>query len=70
MKMRADNDSLWPYGRLNLHFKFDEDDHDDSEMTFLNETGVFNGEEVVAIICRQPATANFISRHMYNFFVA
>ena len=70
MKMRADNDSLWPYGRLNLHFKFDEDDHDDSEMTFLNETGVFNGEEVVDIICRQPATANFISRHMYNFFVA
>ena len=70
MKMRADNDSLWPYGRLNLHFEFDEDDHDGSEMTFLNETGVFNGEEVVDIICRQPATANFISRHMYNFFVA
>ena len=70
MKMRADNDSLWPYGRLNLHFEFDEDDHDDGELTFLDETGVFNGEDIVDIICRQSATARFISRHMYNFFVA
>ncbi len=70
MKMKAENDSLWPYGRLNLHFEFDEDDHDNGEMTFLNETGSFNGDDVVDIICRQPATASFISRHMYNFFVA
>ena len=70
MKMRADNDSLWPYGRINLHFEFDEDDHEDGVTTFLNETGAFSGEDVVDIICRQPATAKFISRHMYNFFVA
>ena len=32
--------------------------------------GNFNGEDVIDIICRQPATANFVSRHLYNFFVA
>ena len=30
----------------------------------------FNGEDVIDIICQQPATARFISRHMYHFFVA
>ena len=70
LTMRARNDSLWPYGRLNLHFEFDEDDHDGGAKTFLGETGEFNGEDVVDIICRQPATARFISRHMYSFFVA
>ena len=68
--MRARNDSLWPYGRLNLHFEFDQEDHDGGAKTFLGETGEFNGEDIVDIICRQPATARFISRHMYSFFVA
>jgi uncharacterized protein (DUF1800 family) len=49
---------------------YEEDDHDDSEKTFLGETGRFNGEDIVDIIVKQPATARFISRHMYNFFVA
>ena len=29
-----------------------------------------NGEDIVDIVYRQPATARFISRHMYSFFVA
>ena len=33
-------------------------------------TGNFNGEDVVDIIVRQPATAEFVSRHLYSFFVA
>jgi len=70
LTLRAQNDSLWPYGRLNFHFEFDEHDHDNGDKTFLGETGEFNGENIVEIICRQPATARFISRHMYSFFVA
>lgn len=70
MERRAQNDSLWPYGRLNLHFEYRPGDHDGGEKTFLGETGELSGEDVVEIICRQPATARFISRHMYNFFVA
>ena len=70
MLMRARNDSLWPYGRLDLFFEYRPDDHDDGEKTFLGETGRFGGEDIVAITCRQEATARFISRNMYSFFVA
>ena len=70
MEKRVANDSLWPYGRINLHFEYQEEDHDGGEKSFLGETGRFAGEDIVEIICRQPATARFIARHMYSFFVA
>ena len=61
---------LDPYGRYPSEFIYREDDHDDSEKTFLGHTGRFDGEDIIDIIVRQPATAGFISRHLYNFFVA
>ena len=59
-----------PYGRYPSTFIFNPDDHDDGEKTFLGRTGNFNGEDVIDIICEQPATARFISRHIYDYFVA
>ncbi|MDA1127981.1 MAG: DUF1800 domain-containing protein [Chloroflexi bacterium] len=59
-----------PYGRYAAQFVYDPADHDDGEKTFLGETGHFNGEDIIDIIVKQPATARFISRHMYNFFIA
>jgi len=59
-----------PYGRYAATFLYNPDDHDDEEKTFLGETGRFNGEDVIDIIVKQPATARFVSRHLYNFFVA
>ena len=47
-----------------------DDDHDHGEKTFLGETGNWNGHDIIEIVARQPATAKFISRHLYNFFVA
>ena len=70
MERRAQNDSLWPYGRLNIHFEYHTNRHDFGDKTFLGETGDFSGEDIVEIICNQSATAKFIARHMYNFFVA
>ena len=70
MELRSARDSDWPYGRLSWHFEYDAEDHDDGEKEFLGEKGRFNGEDIVDIICKQPATARFISRHMYHFFVA
>jgi uncharacterized protein (DUF1800 family) len=67
---RVARDSVWPYGRLDWQFEYRDDDHDDEEKTFLGHAGAFNGEEIIDIICRQPATARFIARHLYNFFVA
>ena len=59
-----------PIGRHDWHFTYRADDHDDGEKTILGETGNFNGEDVIDIICAHPATATFIARHLYNFFVA
>ena len=70
MAMMSRKDSIWPYGRIGRHFEFRDRDHDDGEKAFLGENGRFNGEDVIEIICRQPATARFIARHLYNFFVA
>ena len=60
----------FPFGRSPWEFRYDPADHDDGEKTFLGETGRWNGDDILDIICKQPATARFISRHMYNFFVA
>jgi len=70
LSLMAFKDSIWPYGRILWHHEYREEDHDDGEKQFLGESGRFNGEDVVEIICRQDATANFIARHIYNFFVA
>ena len=61
---------LDPYGRFPSEFVYRADDHDDGVKTFLGETGRFDGEDIVDIIVRQAATARFVSRHLYNFFVA
>ena len=59
-----------PYGRYAAQFLYNPGDHDNEEKTFLGETGNFSGEDVIDIIVKQPATARFISRHLYNYFVA
>ena len=60
----------YPYGKYEAFFMYNPDDHDDREKTFLGETGRWNGEDVIDILVKQPATARFIARHLYNFFVA
>ena len=67
---RVAQDSVEPHARLDWQFEYQDDDHDDGQKTFLGHTGAFNGEDIIDIICRQPATARFIARHLYNFFVA
>jgi uncharacterized protein (DUF1800 family) len=70
MTLKSARDSVWPYGRLSFHFEYKEHDHDNGEKEFLGHKGNLNGEDIVDIICDQPATAAFLSRHMYSFFVA
>lgn len=59
-----------PYSRHLWEFEYKEEDHDDSEKTFLGEKGRFNGNDIIDIIVRQKATARFVARHLYNFLVA
>ena len=70
MDLRARRDSVWPYCRIPWYFEYHPEDHDDGEKEFLGQRGRFNGEDIVDIICQQQATARFLSRHMYHFFVA
>ena len=61
---------IYPHGHYPAEFVYRADDHDDSVKTFLGHTGRFDGEDIIDIIVQQPATAGFIARHLYNFFVA
>ncbi len=70
MSIKMRNNTARPYGYIAWQFEYDDDDHDHEDKRFLGEVGDFNGEDVVDIICRQPATARFIARHLYHFFVA
>ena len=59
-----------PLGRFYWNFLYKAEDHDEGEKTFLGNKGQFNGEDIIDIVVRQPATAKFLCRHLYNFFVA
>ena len=60
----------YPYGRFEWPFEYRPEDHDFTEKTFLGQTGNLNGEDIIDIIVQQDACPRFISRHLYNFFVA
>ena len=59
-----------PLGRHDWFFEYRPEDHDDSEKTFLGHSGNLNGEDIVRLISEHPSCAQFIARHLYNFFVA
>ena len=52
-----------------LVFKFDKDQHDFGQKTFLGRTGAFDGEDILDTILAQPVTAEFIAAKVYRFFV-
>ena len=59
-----------PLGRFYWNFEYRPEDHDDGEKTFLGNSGRFNGEDIIDIVVKEPATSRFLARHLYNFFVA
>ena len=59
-----------PIGRHDWFFEYREEDHDDSDKTFLGHTGNHNGDDIIKFITDDPACARFIARHLYSFFVA
>ena len=58
------NNTARPYGYMSWQFEYDDDDHDHEEKTILGQTGNWNGEDAVRIICEQEATARFLARHL------
>ena len=62
--------SCYFLGTFPASFRYDDADHDATDKPFLGHVGAFNGDDVIAIIVRQPATARFIAERLYRFFVA
>ena len=52
-----------------LAFRFDADQHDFGQKTFLGRTGTFDGEDIIDAILAQPVTAEFVAAKVYRFFV-
>ena len=50
-------------------FAFNAEDHDDGEKSFLGHTGALDGEDVIAVIMEQEATARFVAAKLYRYFV-
>ncbi|MEI6082866.1 MAG: DUF1800 domain-containing protein [Verrucomicrobiota bacterium] len=50
-------------------FVFNERAHDGNVKTFLNETGRFDGTDIIDIILLQPCTARFMATKLLNYFV-
>lgn len=50
-------------------FLFRADAHDGGGKEFLGRAGNFRGEDIIAIICGQPATADFMARKFLEYFV-
>ena len=70
MSIKMRNNTARPYGYISWQFEYDDEDHDHGQKMLLGETGDWNGEDAVDIICRNEATPRFIARHLYHFFVA
>jgi Protein of unknown function (DUF1800) len=62
--------SCYFLGTFPASYRYDDSDHDLTDKSFLGHVGAFNGDDVIAIIVKQPATARFICDRLYRFFVA
>ncbi len=59
----------WSVNRSEWTFVKKEEAHDSGEKTYLQQTGAWDGDDVVRIICEQPAMAKFMARKLLDFFV-
>ncbi len=50
-------------------FRFVPRQHDDGEKVILGKRGYWNGEEVIDILCAQPACAQFMAQKFLRYFV-
>src|ERR1051326_1435324 len=52
-----------------LAYVFNANQHDNGTKTFQGQTGNFNADDILAILVRNPATAQFITRKLFSWFV-
>lgn len=49
-------------------FFFNKNQHDFGEKTFFSVTGNLNGEEIISILAKHPATGRYLARKLITFF--
>ena len=59
----------WTVNRMTGEAVFVPRLHDDGTKTFLGQTGDFNSDDIINILLRQPATAEFVARKFLRAFV-
>src|SRR5207248_2357265 len=52
---------------LDATFLFRQAWHDDGDKTFLGTTGALDGNDIIDIILKQPACAQFIATKLFSF---
>lgn len=57
------------YDRTTWEFRFTRRTHDDGTKTIFGQTGNWDGDQLVDWILQQPATARYIARKLFVFFV-
>lgn len=60
----------WTIERDSGAFRIDEQAHDAGVKTFLGETGPFAGEDIVALLLKQPRTAELVVEKLWREFVS
>ncbi len=58
----------WRYDDRLKGFLYDPNIHDDGQKTIFGQAGNFHGDDVIDLICRQPATAHFLAQKLWRFF--
>lgn len=59
----------WTFSFDDGKFVFRAGDHDFGQKTFMGVSGDLDGDDIIEIIFQQPATARFIARKLWEFFV-
>lgn len=57
------------WGMRGRSFFFDSSSHDNDTKTFMGQTGNFDGDDIIDIIMKQPASGQFIVTKLWNYFV-
>jgi uncharacterized protein (DUF1800 family) len=52
----------------NQQFRFAPRQHDDGPKTFMGQTGAWNGDNIIEILLKQPASTQFLARKLWRFF--
>ncbi len=55
--------------RGSAEFAFLPRKHDSGEKTYLGQTGNFNGDQIIDMLCDRPRTAFYITRKIWEWFV-